>query len=78
MERTFGYKLTFSLIHNVHYTVIVFKCQGESRIYVSLLSFSLLLLEIYPTGEVYMFHSGSLITDKNEYWQGTLCYAILE
>lgn len=39
---------------------------------------SLLLLEIYPTGEVYMFHSGSLITDKNEYWQGTLCYAILE
>lgn len=39
---------------------------------------SLLLLEIYPTGEVYMLHSGSLITDKNEYWQGTLCYAISE
>ena len=39
---------------------------------------SLLSLAIATSGEVYMVHSGSLITDGNDYWNGSLVYPIAD
>ena len=39
---------------------------------------SVLSLQITENGEVYMAHSGSLITDGNDYWYGSLVYPIAD
>ena len=39
---------------------------------------SVLSLQITENGEVYMAHSGSLITDGNDYWHGSLVYPIAD
>ena len=39
---------------------------------------SLLLLSITANGEIYMTHSGDLITDSSDYWHGSLAYPIAE
>ena len=39
---------------------------------------SCLSLSITTSGEVFLSHSGNLITDSNDYWQGALVYPIAE
>ena len=39
---------------------------------------SLLLLSITANGEIYLTHSGDLITDGSDYWHGSLAYPIAE